>query len=39
MNQDICRAIDNRNLISFNYDGGSRKVEPHCYGRGKKGNS
>ncbi|HOM61622.1 MAG TPA: hypothetical protein PLP49_09370 [Anaerohalosphaeraceae bacterium] len=37
MNEDICRAIKSRNLISFDYDGGRRKVEPHCYGVGKKG--
>ncbi|MHA1439758.1 MAG: hypothetical protein ACTSPD_19595 [Promethearchaeota archaeon] len=32
MNQVICIAIENRRIISFNYDGGNRVVEPYCYG-------
>lgn len=38
MNPDICSAIESNNLISFYYDGGTRNVEPHCYGLSKKGN-
>ena len=33
----IASAIQNRNLISFNYDGHSRTVEPHTYGNDGKG--
>ena len=32
MNQVICTAIENRRIISFNYDVGNRVVEPYCYG-------
>ncbi|WP_309609667.1 hypothetical protein [Flavobacterium sp.] len=38
MNQEIIEAIENKNLIEFNYDGESRTVEPHCYGVSTKGN-
>lgn len=38
MNQEIIEAIENKNLIEFNYDGESRIVEPHCYGLSTKGN-
>jgi hypothetical protein len=38
MNQEIIDAIENKNLIEFNYDGESRIVEPHCYGISTKGN-
>jgi len=33
----IQQAIAGRFLLSFSYDGYSRVVEPHCYGRNKKG--
>ena len=33
----IALAIQNRNLLSFTYDGFSREVEPHCLGIDKKG--
>ena len=29
---DICDAINGKNLISLQYDGYSRVVEPHTYG-------
>ena len=32
MNTQICKAITNKNVIEFYYDGGTRIVEPHCYG-------
>ena len=35
MNQEICKAIESKNIITFYYDGGSRTVEPHCYGVSK----
>ncbi|MCT8338573.1 WYL domain-containing protein [Flavobacteriaceae bacterium TK19130] len=38
MNTEIKDAIRNQNLIEFNYDGGSRTVEPHCYGITTAGN-
>ena len=28
----ICRAIAEKKYIQFQYDGGRRVVEPHCYG-------
>ena len=34
---NIPSAIQNRNLLSFNYDGYSRTVEPHTYGIDGKG--
>ena len=37
MNRLLCEAIRNKNLITFNYDGGERTVEPHCYGVSKDG--
>jgi len=33
----ISSAIQNRQLLSFSYDGYARVVEPHCYGIDKKG--
>ena len=33
----IQAAIKNKNLLTFNYDGYSRKVEPHTYGVDNKG--
>jgi hypothetical protein len=38
MNTKIIEAIKNRNLIEFDYEGGVRTVEPHCYGLTTKGN-
>ena len=38
MDSDIVNAIRNQNLIEFYYDGGSRTVEPHCYGLTTAGN-
>jgi hypothetical protein len=37
MNQEIIEAIENKNLVEFNYDGELRVIEPHCYGLSKKG--
>jgi len=33
----ISAAIQNKQLLSFTYDGYSRTVEPHCYGVDTKG--
>ena len=38
MNQKITNAIKNQNVITFDYEGESRTVEPHCYGVTTKGN-
>lgn len=38
MNQEIIEAIENQNVIEFNYEGELRIVEPHCYGLTSKGN-
>ncbi|EOG6896196.1 conserved hypothetical protein [Flavobacterium psychrophilum] len=38
MNQEIIDAIENQNVIEFNYDGELRVVEPHCYGKTTAGN-
>lgn len=38
MDTEIVNAIRNQNLIEFYYDGGSRTVEPHCYGLTTAGN-
>lgn len=38
MNKEIINAISNQNLIEFDYDGGKRTVEPHCYGITSAGN-
>lgn len=38
MNEIIITAIENKNLLSFNYDGEERIVEPHCYGETTAGN-
>lgn len=32
MNQDLCRAIEDRRIVQFEYDGHRRVVEPHCHG-------
>jgi hypothetical protein len=34
----ICDAINNRDVLSFYYDGGIRIVEPFCYGISTAGN-
>jgi hypothetical protein len=34
---NIVNAIQNRNLLSFVYDGFTRTVEPHTYGTDTKG--
>lgn len=36
MDNEICKAIKSRKMITFNYDGGLRKVEPYCYGISRK---
>lgn len=38
MNQEIVKAIRNKNVIEFYYDGELRVVEPHCYGETTAGN-
>ena len=38
MNLMICSAISSRKVIRFYYNGGSRTVEPFCYGVGKTAN-
>lgn len=38
MNQKIIDAITNQNVIEFSYEGESREVEPHCYGKTTAGN-
>lgn len=35
---NICEAIEKREIIKFYYDGGSRIVEPFCYGENSRGN-
>lgn len=37
MHADVCSAIRSRSLVEFDYDGGTRLVEPHCHGFGKTG--
>lgn len=37
MYKEICSAIESRKIIIFNYDGGSRRVEPYCYDISNKG--
>lgn len=38
MDTEIIYAIRNQKLIEFFYDGGSRTIEPHCYGLTTAGN-
>ena len=38
MQSTICRAIQERRLLEFSYDGGPRVVEPHCHGVSTAGN-
>lgn len=35
MNALLCRAIRERRIVRFYYDGGIRDVEPHCHGCSK----
>lgn len=35
MNNTICLAIRNRNILSVSYDGHSRTIVPFCYGFNK----
>lgn len=37
MHQIILDAIKTGSVLSFNYHGEFRTVEPHCYGRDRKG--
>lgn len=37
MNSLIIKAIKERRLIQVYYDGGTRTIEPHCYGVSKAG--
>ena len=32
MNALICRAIRERRVLRFTYDGGPREIEPYCHG-------
>lgn len=34
----VRKAIENKNLLEFYYEGGLRVVEPHCHGLTTKGN-
>ena len=38
MNQVICDAIRNKNVMTFTYHGRPRVVEPHAYGLSKRRN-
>lgn len=38
MNQAICKAIAEKRLLSFTYEGFNRIVEPHTYGVTTAGN-
>lgn len=38
MNRAIVDAIQNSNILRFTYHGGTRIVEPFCYGTNKRGN-
>ncbi len=35
---DICEAIRNRCIVTFNYEGSTRMVEPHLFGVDSSGN-
>ena len=37
MNRQICDAIENKRLLTFNYDGLPREIEPHAHGISSKG--
>ncbi|CAM1367243.1 conserved hypothetical protein [Tenacibaculum litoreum] len=38
MKSEICEAISYKKIITFFYEGGVRKVEPHCHGKTTAGN-
>lgn len=38
MNSLLCKAIQEKHVVNFYYDGGYRSAEPHCYGVSKDGN-
>lgn len=38
MDSIICNAISNRKCMSVWYNGGTRIIEPHCYGQSTSGN-
>ena len=38
MNPIICQAVNQMSLLEFEYDGGPRLVQPHCYGLSTAGN-
>ena len=38
MNNSICKAIKNRQLIQFKYSDKNRIIEPYCYGLSNKRN-
>ncbi len=38
MKKEIIKAIENLNVIEFDYEGEIRVVEPHCYGQTTAGN-
>lgn len=38
MKEELIKSIENQTVVIFNYDGGSRTVEPHCYGLTLAGN-
>ena len=38
MNNTICQAIQEMKLLTFNYNGHHRTVEPHAYGISTAGN-
>jgi hypothetical protein len=37
MHADLCRAIKQRRIVRFHYDGGVREVEPYCHGTSGEG--
>lgn len=37
MNPIVCSAIRNRSVVEFDYDGGTRVVEPYCHGTSTRG--
>lgn len=37
MNQELQRAVQERRVVSFSYEGQERVVQPHAYGEGSNG--
>lgn len=37
MNSLLCKAIQEKKVVTFYYGGGQRSAEPHCYGVSKDG--